>query len=178
MVTSFKSAMHENKSIIMHHWSYLGSAQSLRGIFTERPVFGHRRTGNLRDKVVWADVHSLESEDKGPQSCSRKNCKHCAVLDISGKIMSKTTGREYSTKSNVTCKSGNLIHCLSCNVCQAQYVGQTKRRLIDRLQVQEHRRYQKPGPGHSHGQTLHTSGTQEWTWLQSPHLGLHPLPPM
>ena len=35
---------------------------------------------------------------------------------------------------NVTCKSTNLIYCITCTQCHIQYVGQTKRRLMDRFQ--------------------------------------------
>ena len=142
MVTTFNPAMTKHKAIIMHNWPLLGAAQSLRETFVAQPIFGHRRCQNVKDMVVRAKVAPIEPEgSSGPQVCSTKNCKHCAVLDTSGKICSTTTGRHYQTRINVTCKSGNLIYCLTCNICKYQYVGQTKRRLIDRLQ--EHRRYVK-----------------------------------
>ena len=34
---------------------------------------------------------------------------------------------------NVSCRSSNLIYCLTCRKCGMQYVGQTKRRLSKRL---------------------------------------------
>ena len=37
-------------------------------------------------------------------------------------------------KFNVTCKSSNLIYCITCTKCKIQYVGQTKNRLMDRFQ--------------------------------------------
>ena len=48
--------------------------------------------------------------------------------------MSTFTQREYSSKIRVDCKSGNLIYCITCKKCKIQYVGQTKRRLMDRFQ--------------------------------------------
>ena len=35
--------------------------------------------------------------------------------------------------TNVTCKSHNVIYCITCTKCGIQYVGQTKRRLMDRF---------------------------------------------
>ena len=66
--------------------------------------------------------------------CDRINCRYCPNLDKSGKIQSSYTKREYVTKFNVTCKSNNLIYCITCKKCGTQYVGQTKRRLMDRFQ--------------------------------------------
>ena len=40
------------------------------------------------------------------------------------------------TLKYVTCQSSNLIYALSCNVCSILYVGETKRRIMDR--VDEH----------------------------------------
>ncbi len=34
---------------------------------------------------------------------------------------------------NVSCQSSNLIYCLSCNICNIRYVGQTKNRIVDRI---------------------------------------------
>ena len=38
-----------------------------------------------------------------------------------------------TTKHNVTCNSSNLIYCIECKHCSKQYVGQTKRKIKDRL---------------------------------------------
>ncbi len=35
---------------------------------------------------------------------------------------------------NVSCRSSNLIYCITCRVCHKQYVGQTSNRLRDRFQ--------------------------------------------
>ena len=51
-----------------------------------------------------------------------------------GRIISTYTGRSYSSKIRVDCKSSNLIYCITCKHCSTQYVGQTKRRLMDRFQ--------------------------------------------
>ena len=44
------------------------------------------------------------------------------------------TNRTYSAKTNVSCQSSNLVYCITCKRCGIQYVGQTKRRLMDRFQ--------------------------------------------
>ena len=47
--------------------------------------------------------------------------------------MSTATAKEYMTHQTITCRSSNLVHCLHCNACGKEYVGQTKRRLVERL---------------------------------------------
>ena len=66
--------------------------------------------------------------------CHRKNCRYCTILDKTGRIKSTHTEREYMAKHNVSCQSNNIIYCISCQRCGKQYVGQTKRRLMDRFQ--------------------------------------------
>ena len=46
--------------------------------------------------------------------------------------------RALSMKSNLTCDTKNLIYMIQCNRCNLQYIGETKRRLKDR--INEHRR--------------------------------------
>ena len=66
--------------------------------------------------------------------CTTSKCHYCPLLNTSGRIISTYTGRSYSSKIRVDCKSSNLIYCITCKHCSTQYVGQTKRRLMDRFQ--------------------------------------------
>ena len=104
-----------------------------------RLVVGYRRPKNLRDLLVRAKIPVAKSQNlqlprcMTTNKCKTKNCRYCQILDTSGCIISHTTGREYSCKKSVTCKSSNLIYCISCISCGKQYVGQTKLRLMDRF---------------------------------------------
>ena len=81
------------------------------------------------------DINTVGNTNTDPlNKCIRKTCRYCPKLDTSGKITSNFSGREYVTKHNVTCKSNNLIYCITCTQCNKQYVGQTKLRLMDRFQ--------------------------------------------
>ena len=104
---------------------------------------GFRRPKNLRDELVRAKISTARKSLKPPgelncdtrNKCKTKNCKYCAILDHSSRITSTYTGRSYITRKNVTCKSPNIIYCISCKTCEKQYVGQTKLRLMDRIQA-------------------------------------------
>jgi hypothetical protein len=47
--------------------------------------------------------------------------------------MSNTTGASFECMKNMSCRSSNLIYCITCKVCGVQYVGQTLLRVKDRF---------------------------------------------
>ena len=66
--------------------------------------------------------------------CTTVHCRYCTHIDTSGQITSSVTQWQYTSKYNVSCQSSNIAYCITCKRCQKQYVGQTKRRLMDRFQ--------------------------------------------
>ena len=66
--------------------------------------------------------------------CYNKECRYCPKLNTKGKITSTVTKRTYSAKIHILCQSSNLVYCITCKRCGIQYIGQTKRRLMDRFQ--------------------------------------------
>ncbi len=77
--------------------------------------------------------HSLRIED-----CHYKGCRYCPKLDRVEQITSHTTGKKYTVRQKVVCKSNNLVYIFTCTKCDQQYVGETKRTLGER--VSEHLR--------------------------------------
>ena len=65
---------------------------------------------------------------------ARKACNYCPLLDRSGTITCHVTGKKFCTKINITCRSSNLVYCITCRKCDKQYVGQTKRTILERFQ--------------------------------------------
>ena len=72
-------------------------------------------------------------KDRGFTFCNKIGCKYCKLLDKTGTITSHITDKHYTCMKKISCRSSNLIYCLSCKNCGKQYVGQTLRRLKDRL---------------------------------------------
>ena len=69
-----------------------------------------------------------------PATCrSPQSCRYCTRINITGHIRSHSTGCRHKIKKQVNCKSNNLIYCLQCHVCQKQYIGQTKRTIMERF---------------------------------------------
>lgn len=144
MVTTFQPGFSGLKDTIQSNWDLLKKSIATKELSEKRVIFGYRRPKNLRDMLVRAKLNHTQPARKRQNTgsisttplneCKRKNCRYCPNLDKSGRIKCTYTGREYMAKYNVTCKSNNLIYCITCKRCGLQYVGQTKRRLMDRFQ--------------------------------------------
>ena len=65
---------------------------------------------------------------------AKKQCRYCPKLDTSGNITCSVTKEVFESKTNLTCRSSNLIYCITCYKCKKQYVGQTKRTIMARFQ--------------------------------------------
>jgi hypothetical protein len=66
--------------------------------------------------------------------CTNKKCRYCPRISTASTIKCTVSGETFSTKFNVTCRSSNLIYCITCKTCSKQYVGQTKRKVSKRFQ--------------------------------------------
>ena len=69
--------------------------------------------------------------------CKDKRCKTCKTWDLSTKIKSNVTHREYQalnlTGEKITCHSRNIIYLCTCLSCNVQYVGETVQRFNERM---------------------------------------------
>ena len=73
------------------------------------------------------------AKNRGFNFCNTRNCRYCPNLDKTGEVTSSVTGRKYRCMKNVSCRSSNLIYCITCKTCNKQYVGQTSLRLKSRF---------------------------------------------
>ena len=99
-----------------------------------QPIIGYRRPKNLQDILVMSDLPEIKwLSGKNRISiprCNRSACKHCPVLDRTGWIKSHSTGRKYRTQTRISCTSSNLIYLIQCQLCNMQYVGQTRNKIL------------------------------------------------
>ena len=126
------------KDLVTRNWDFLTRTKFLH---KKKVIFGYRCNKNLKDILMHEKVQYPPKPKKTHHRpvahlnpCTTTTCRYCPRLNTSGHIISTYTNRSYSTKARVDCKSGNLIYCIACKTCKIQYVGQTKRRLMDRFQ--------------------------------------------
>jgi len=72
-------------------------------------------------------------EQAGSRRCNSKHCKTCIHINVTKKYTSTSTRRQYNIVRSFDCKSSNIIYLITCNLCNKQYVGETQRKLSDRL---------------------------------------------
>ena len=148
LVTTFHPTFNDLTKIVKGNWEILSRSSKTRPLFENQLIFSLRRPPNLKSQLVRArtDFHP-EPMAKHPSAisgrtyniCYNKDCRYCPKINKSGEISSVTTKRTYSAKTNISCQSSNLVYCITCKRCGTQYVGQTKRRLMDRFQDHFHK---------------------------------------
>jgi hypothetical protein len=144
LVTTFSPHSNPVKDIVQENWTILGKTNTTSPLYSKEIIFGHRRNKNLRDILVRAKLPEkqnkprLTSEDPiTPQhSCiAIRQCRYCPTLDHTGSITSYHNHRTYNTKIHISCKSNNLIYCITCKHCNLQYVGQTSNAISERFKM-------------------------------------------
>jgi hypothetical protein len=66
-------------------------------------------------------------------ACRNFRCKICPIMDKTDKIVCHVTQQLHNCKTNVTCNSSNLVYCICCKKCGQQYVGETSRKISERI---------------------------------------------
>ena len=74
-----------------------------------------------------------QSKNRGFNFCNTRGCRYCPRLNKTGNITSTVTGKTFESMKNISCRSSNLIYCITCLRCRKQYVGQTSLRLKGRF---------------------------------------------
>ena len=125
------------REIIEGNWSLLNKSKITRSLNDAKIIFGQRRNKNLADHLVHASTKTTDkTQSNGARNpCKRlKTCRYCPLIDKSDNLISTTSGRKFYNMTNVNCQSSNLIYVITCKNCGIQYVGQTKKRILQRFQ--------------------------------------------
>ena len=78
-----------------------------------------------------------QAQEVRPPGCHRlhgeKSCVCCARMkEVTDKVRSCNTGREYTIRRHYNCQSSWVIYCVTCLECQVQYIGQTIQTMVAR----------------------------------------------
>ena len=97
----------------------LGEIESNERAGLEQTIPGSANSGNIQCELKYA-------------------CLTCKASKTCHNFQSTTTENIYPVQGRISCKTENVIYLITCNICQDQYIGQTKREL--RKRFYEHRR--------------------------------------
>ena len=141
ITTTFRPCKNSITDVIRKNWEILGRSKTTKNMYRSTLITSHKRPKNLRDFLVKARTEysentpntEQETQNANTNACNKKNCKYCKMLCTKGSITDLRNNASYTTKHNITCNSSNLIYCIECKKCNKQYVGQTKRKIKDRI---------------------------------------------
>ena len=142
LTCTFRPNYQKAPKIVKKNWDILARSATTKETHRSNLRVGYKRPKNLHDMLIRAktDYHpenQKTNDNKSQKSCENKNkckkhnCKYCTKLDKTGNI--KTTDNILNCKKDITCNSSNVIYCIECKRCNLKYVGQTKRRIKDRI---------------------------------------------
>jgi hypothetical protein len=73
-----------------------------------------------------------EKVGKGFHKCGDKRCGTCRRGTFGTNITITTTQKDFTIHQSLTCKSSNVIYCVTCIKCKAQYIGETGQEIHSR----------------------------------------------
>ena len=140
-VVTYNPALPRISNILRKHFNILHSSNRCTDVFKQPPFVVYRRSSNLRDLLVKAQLPVISTNHFPPGSfrCGQ-NCATCPY--ITNGLTSYTytfyaTGETRSITSPIIRNTKNVIYMVQCNRCNLPYIGETKRRLKDRFNEQQ-----------------------------------------
>ena len=142
------------KNEIIKEWNnFLDNNQSLKLIFhNSTPQVIYKRSNTLYNMLIHTkhtsakailnqtdeiNIQILEELEKESQQyvkkCKHPRCHCCNSIIESNHFKSTYTKHTYPINTYMNCNSSNIIYLITCSKCKIQYVGETNRKLKDRL---------------------------------------------
>jgi hypothetical protein len=126
-------------NIIKKHWRTLTRDQKAKEMFPLPPMIAFKQPPNLKSKICQARLptskHRQHRQLTGTKPCN-KPCGVCPYILKSSEFISTHTKEKFKMTGKFTCSTKGVIYLTTCSKCLHQYVGQTGRRLMDRIKEQ------------------------------------------
>lgn len=126
-VTAFHPAVHMVYKLLKENWKLLEEEP----MFASQPLMSFRRGKSIGDTLVRSSTGTSTPELGGTFQCQRTRCFTCQHI-LSENIIHGPTG-SFNIRKSYTCISKNIVYCIACRCCGDLYIGETKRRLGDRI---------------------------------------------
>jgi desmoglein 4 len=121
--------------IIVKHWRTMTRDIEAKDTFPKPPMVAYRQPPNLKSVLCRAKLPKGGNTKRklvGLKRCY-KPCEICPYILNSKEFYSTHTNEKFLLKGSFNCNTEGVIYLLTCTKCNAQYVGQTGRRVVDRI---------------------------------------------
>ena len=90
---------------------------------------------NNQDNELLQILYELQMthEEYRVMKCNRPNCKCCSHINQTSSYYNSDRSISYDINDTFNCNSKDVIYLINCNRCNALYIGQTGRKLKERL---------------------------------------------
>ena len=177
--TRYSTEANGIRNIIKRNWDLVQCDEVLQQVFPDPPIFSFRKAPTIGDRLVHSHTPAKESKStwlpaapNGTYRCG--HCRQCDIITKGKEFIHPITKQRFINRHYVNCKTTHVIYILSCVLCNAFYVGRTKRRLQDR--VAEHRYAVKSG-NMDYAMAKHLKEVHSCNSVSFTVLGIHHVPP-
>ena len=126
-----------SKIVQKHHKVMISQSNILKRCFPKPSLVAYRRSKNLKDEVIRAKVNSKRRSNrtfKGYRACGQ-GCPICWHSPTATHHTCFKTKQTWAINSSLNCNSTNVVYKLMCKKDpEWVYIGETRRRLRDRIQ--------------------------------------------
>ena len=96
-----------------------------------------RQAPNLGKLLTRAKLTNTQTNN-GSFKCQDKKCKNCKHMNQTQTLFIKSTGKTFTIKHHLTCKTQNVLYAITCTGCHEQYIGMTNNTLAKRFNLHRH----------------------------------------
>ena len=123
-----------------HHKVMVDQSEVLKRCFDQPSIIAYKKSKSLGDILIRAKISTKRKSNRNKNGFY--HCKRLCILCITSNPASVHTcyhtKQQWQIKAPINCVTSNVIYKLSCKRCPSfVYIGETKRRLCER--IQEHR---------------------------------------
>ena len=134
LILPFQPSIYPLHRIILKHYKTVMTDQDTKDIFKLLPITSYKRERNLCNHLVRAsEPQSLIFSDAGTISCKRRRCNTCKCVTNCSTIHIEGSRGSFNVTEPFTCISKNIVYGIICKRCNMIYIGETGRRLADRI---------------------------------------------
>ena len=94
-------------------------------------LFKNGKGKMIHYKLSHSQNESTPNTD-GFHKCGDKRCKTCKLGTFGNTIPITSTNKTFTIRNSITCKTANVIYCVTCGKCRDQYIGETEQEIHER----------------------------------------------